>query len=146
MALPKVAAAARTLNDVGVSLTTYYFHKIPSDEPAARRLFTFARRMGVQTIVSEHEPELLDMVGKLCDEFRINVVIHNHTQKLSPVYWNPSNVLEVLQKRPRRIGVSGDIGFWIRTGVKPAEAMDLLKNRVRNLSRSRNGKHNATGP
>lgn len=126
----EAAAVARKLNEAGVSLSSYYFHKMPADEAGARRLFAFAQKLGVETIVSEPEPESLDMLEKLCAEYRVNLAIHNHTPKLSPVYWDPENVLKIIGKRSRRIGVCGDAGAWIRSGVKPAAAMALLKNRL----------------
>ena len=41
-----------------------------SEEDACRRLFDFAREMGIETIDGEPPPEAFDMLEKLCDEYQ----------------------------------------------------------------------------
>jgi sugar phosphate isomerase/epimerase/type 1 glutamine amidotransferase len=125
----QIAAVRQKLASAGVKMPSYYVHKIPAGE-SGRGVFEFARKMGVETIVSEPEPDTLDEVERLANEFGINVAIHNHTRDISPVYWDPNNVLKACERRSKRIGVCGDTGFWIRAGFKPAEALRLLKDRI----------------
>ena len=63
--------------DQGISMTNYYAD-VNTDRDAAVKAFEFAKEMGVKTIVAEPPPEAFDMVEKLCDEYAINLAIHNH--------------------------------------------------------------------
>ena len=54
-------------------------------EPAqAKRLFDFCKEMDTGTIVAEPPAGALDMIEKLCDEYRINVAFHNHARYECP--------------------------------------------------------------
>ena len=118
------------LDSAGIRPLTYYIGRIPGDEAGCRKVFEFARKIGVETIMSEPLPEALDTIEKFCNEYDINVAIHNHDQKASPVYWRPEGVLKVCEGRSKRIGACGDIGYWMRSGINPIEAVRMLKDRL----------------
>jgi len=118
------------LDSAGVRLLTYYIHDIPGDAEGCRRVFEFGRKMGIETFLSEPAPEALDTIEKFCEEYGINVALHNHDQKASPVYWNPEGILKVCENRSRRIGACGDLGYWMRAGIDPIEAARTLKQRL----------------
>jgi len=118
------------LDASGVRLLTYYLHDLPADPAACRRKFEFARKIGIETFMSEPAPEALDTIEKLCDEYDIRVALHNHDQKASPVYWNPEGILKVCQGRSKRLGACADFGYWIRSGIDPVKAVTLLGDRL----------------
>ena len=118
------------LDSAGVRMLTYYYHEIPGDEAGCRKIFEFGRKIGIETFMSEPKPESLDTIEKFCDEYDINVAIHNHDKKGSPLYWHPDNVLKVCQGRSKRIGACGDMGYWMRSGIDPIKAVQTLKNRL----------------
>ena len=118
------------LDSAGVRLATYYIHLIPGDEAGCRKVFEFGRKMGIETFISEPLPEALDTIEKFCDEYEINVAIHNHGPKSSPRYWRPEGVLEVCRGRSKRIGACGDLGYWMRSGIDPIEAAGKLGDRL----------------
>lgn len=118
------------LDSAGVTLLTYYIGRIPRDEAACRKVFEFGRRIGIETFMSEPLPEALDTIEKLCDEYDINVALHNHGQKASPLYWRPEGVLKVCKGRSKRIGACADLGYWMRAGIDPIEAVKTLKDRL----------------
>ena len=117
------------LKDAGVILTSIYIHQIPGEEEACRRAFDFAKALGVSLIVSEPEPEALDLIEKYCNAYGISVALHNHPEGSSR-YWHPDVALEACAGRGPRIGVCGDTGHWIRSGLKPADMFRLLKHRL----------------
>ena len=80
--------------------------------------------------MSEPLPEAFDTIEKFCDDYDINVAIHNHDQKMSPVYWNPEGIMKVCRGRSKRIGACGDMGYWMRSGINPIKALDILKDRL----------------
>jgi type 1 glutamine amidotransferase/sugar phosphate isomerase/epimerase len=118
------------LDSAGVRLLTYYIQQIPGDEVGCRKVFEFGRKIGIETFMSEPAVDALDTIEKFCDEYDINVAIHNHDQKMSPVYWNPEGIMKVCRGRSKRIGACGDIGYWMRSGIDPIKALNTLKDRL----------------
>ena len=118
------------LDSSGVRLLTYFIQDIPGDPAAARKVFEFGRKIGIETFMSEPAPDALDTIEKLCDEYDINVAIHNHDPKASPQYWRPEGVLKACQGRSKRIGACPDLGYWMRAGIDPIQGLTALKDRV----------------
>ena len=118
------------LDSAGVRLLTYYYHDIPGDAAGCRKIFEFARKIGIETFMSEPAVDALDTIEKFCDDYDINVAIHNHDQKASPQYWNPEGVMKVCRGRSKRIGACGDMGYWMRSGIDPIKALNTLKDRL----------------
>jgi len=118
------------LDASGVRLLTYYFHSIPGDEAGCRKIFEFGRKIGIETFMSEPAVEALDTIEKFCDEYDINVALHNHDKKASPQYWHPEGILKACRGRSKRIGACGDLGYWMRSGIDPIKAVNMLGNRL----------------
>ena len=116
------------LKEANVKLVCYGVVGLSKDEAESRKVFDFAKKMGIETICSEPEKEAFDTVEKLCDEYGINVAIHNHPKPSK--YWNPDTVLEVCEGRSKRIGACADTGHWMRSGVDPLEALKKLEGRI----------------
>jgi len=102
-----------------------------NSEAEWRKLFDFAKDMGIETIVSEPPEEAFDMLDKLCQEYKINLAIHNHPKPSH--YWNPDTVLKVCQGRSKYIGACADTGHWMRCGINPIDALKLLSGRIINV-------------
>jgi len=118
------------LAQAGVKLINYGV-VTPKDDADWKKLFEFAKDMGIETIVSEPAEESFEMLDKLCQEYKINVAIHNHPKPSH--YWNPDTVLKVCQGRSKYIGSDSDTGHWMRSGVNPIEALKKLEGRVISL-------------
>jgi sugar phosphate isomerase/epimerase len=105
---------------------------IPKDEAGARKIFEFARKMGLYGIITE-SVDAMDTIEKLVKEFDIRVGIHNHPhQPNNPNYkvWDPNYVLSVVKDRDPRIGSCADTGHWMRSGLKPVDCLRILQGRV----------------
>jgi sugar phosphate isomerase/epimerase len=89
--------------------------------------------MGIETFLSEPKPADLKMIDKFCNEYRINVSLHNHGPKASPNYWSPQKILENCRGLSPRIGACADLGYWMRAGIDPVEGVRLLKERLLNV-------------
>ena len=118
------------LDAAGVRMLTYYFHNIPGDPAGCRRIFEFGRKIGIETFMTEPAPEALDTIEKFCDEYEINVSLHNHDKKASPHYWHPQEIMKLCRGRSKRIGACGDLGYWMRSGIDPIKAVNILKDRL----------------
>lgn len=118
------------LDAAGVRLLTYYIQDIPGDEAGCRKVFEFGRKIGIETFMSEPKLEALGTIEKFCEEYGINVALHNHDQKASPNYWSPDTILKVCAGRSKRLGACADIGYWMRAGLDPIEGVRKLKDRL----------------
>ncbi|MGQ9650610.1 MAG: family 16 glycoside hydrolase [Phycisphaerae bacterium] len=116
------------LAEAGIRLVNYGVVGLGKDEGAARKVFEFARDMGIETIVSEPEPGSFQMLDKLTQEYGINVAIHNHPKPSR--YWNPDTVLEAIKGTNPRIGACADTGHWLRSGLDPIECLKKLEGRI----------------
>ncbi len=122
-------AVKKKLHDSGVKLINYGVCPLYKDTDKSRKVFDFAKDMGIETIVSEPPLDAFDNLDKLCNEYSINVAIHNHPKGRS-LYWNPETVLEVCKGRSKRIGACADTGHWERSGLDPLECIKMLKGRI----------------
>lgn len=112
----------------GIRLASYGVVDLPNDEAGCRQVFDFAMDMNIDTIVSEPNEHAFDMIDKLCQEYKINVAVHNHPKPSH--YWDPNAVLKVCKDRSSRIGACADTGHWMRSGVDPLEAIKKLQGRI----------------
>ena len=121
------------LREAGVTLTCYGVVGLPNNEEQCRKVFEFAREMGIETIVSEPPEDAFDVIDKLCKEYEIGVAIHNHPTPSH--YWDPDTVMRVCEGRSKWIGACADTGHWCRSGVDPLEAVKKLgrAGRIRSL-------------
>ena len=121
----KLAAAKVTAVNYGVV-------GIPKDEAEARKIFEFAKTLGLYAITTE-AVDALDTIEKLVKEYDIKVGIHNHPKRANnPDYrvWDPNYVLSVVKDRDERIGSSADTGHWVRSSLNPVECLRILKGRI----------------
>lgn len=103
------------------------------DEAQNRKVFEFARKMGIGTVISEPDVSAFDLIEKLAVEYDTRVAIHNHPRRNRDAnyrYWDPEYVLSLVKDRDRRIGSCADTGHWVRSGIKPIDAVKKLKGRI----------------
>lgn len=130
-----IAIVQAKLKEKGVRAVNYGVVAIPSDEAKARRIFDFARKMDLPTIITE-SVDNLDTIEKLVKEYDIRVGIHQHARReKDPAYkiWDPAYVRSLVEKRDRRIGACADIGHWQTSGIKPVDGLKTLEGRVISL-------------
>jgi sugar phosphate isomerase/epimerase len=105
---------------------------IPKDEAQARKIFEFAKKLGLYGITTE-SVDSIDTFEKLVKEYDVCVGFHNHPKRAdNPNYrvWDPNYVLSVVKDRDPRIGSCADTGHWLASGVDPVEALVILKGHV----------------
>ncbi len=116
------------LNEAGITLVNYGVVDLGKDEASMVKVFEFAKKMGIKTIMAEPEFDDFPMVEKLVQQYDIKVAVHNHP--LPSRYALPDTVLEHVKRLDKRIGSCADTGHWMRSGVVPVEALRLLKGRI----------------
>lgn len=114
-----------------VTVVNYGVVDLENNEAEARKVFDFAKRLHLQTIVSEPPQEALPMLDRLCKEYGVNVAFHNHPTPSR--YAVPETVLAACEGRSNRMGSCADIGHWYRTGRVPLACLSELKGRIISL-------------
>ena len=115
-----------------VRAVNYGVVNIPKEENEARKVFEFAKRMGLRAVTTE-SVDAIDTIEKMVKEFDIMVGFHDHPrQPNNPNYkmWDPKYVLSVVKDRDKRIGSCADTGHWVRSRLKPVECLKVLKGRI----------------
>ena len=105
---------------------------IPKDEAQARKLFEFAKTMGLRAITTE-SVDAIDTIEKLVKEYDIMVGFHDHPKRADDAgyrMWDPSYILSVVKDRDSRIGSCADTGHWVRSNLKPVDCLRILKGRI----------------
>jgi len=121
-------AAQAKLRESGVSVAAYGVVDIGTSEASMRKVFDFARKMGIQTVVCEPQDEAFPILEKLLEEYDLQAAIHNHPRPAK--YALPMTTFEHLQGRSDRIGVCADTGHWMREGLDPVACLRLLRGRI----------------
>jgi sugar phosphate isomerase/epimerase len=102
------------------------------DEAEWRKIFEFARKLGLYAVTTEGVNQL-DVIEKLVKEFDIRVAIHNHPRRADNAdykVWDPAYILSVVKDRDERIGACADVGHWATSGVTPLDGIKLLQGRI----------------
>jgi sugar phosphate isomerase/epimerase len=123
----------KKLGDCGLKLVNYGVCSLTQNPDLNRKVFDFAKDMGIETIVSEPPEEAMPMLDKLCAEYEMNIAIHNHPKYAGAHYWNPDTVLKACQGCSHRIGACADTGHWVRSGLNPLESLKKLDGRIISL-------------
>jgi sugar phosphate isomerase/epimerase len=118
----------KKLAEAGVKLVNFGVCGLPKKEADSRKIFEFAKDMGIETLTSEPSEDALKMLDKLCGEFGVNIAIHNHPKPSH--YWDPDIVLKAVAGRSKRIGACADTGHWTRSGLNPLECLKKLQGRI----------------
>ena len=124
------------LDAAGVRLLTLRLQSLPVQEADGHKLFEFAQKMGIETLLAPLRTESLGLAEKYCDEFDLKLALSNEeadTGKPSP---NPEDYVKLLQGRSDRLGVSADLAAWLRAGVEPMQAVRTLGVRLHVLQLS----------
>jgi type 1 glutamine amidotransferase len=87
------------LRALNMRMPAYFTPTIAADESSARKLFEFAKNLGVETIVSGPGAESFALVDKLANEYGINVAVYDR---------DPKKALAAVDGRSRRMGVRAD--------------------------------------
>jgi len=117
----------------GLLIVNFGVVGIPKDEAGARKVFEFAKKIGVRAITIEPSTDQLDLIEKLIKEYNIAAGIHCHPKRANkPDYklWDPNYVFSLIKDRDLRFGVCADVGHWTRSGVDAVAGLKIFEGRV----------------
>jgi len=89
------AAINYKLREVNVKMVAYHVANMPADADARRKLFEFAKAMGVETIIASPDAASLADLDKLATEADVNLAVEKTTAA-------------AIEGRSKRIGIAAD--------------------------------------
>ena len=135
----QIALLKEKLRSSGIRAVSAYFNNVAftekNPEAALRKVFDFAKKMDFVSLTGEppEGKENFDLVEKLVKEYDIRFCLHNHrNDEKRPEYknWDPNFTVKLMEGRDKRMGFCLDTGHIVRSGLKPVEALKVLKGRV----------------
>lgn len=117
----ELSGVKERLRALNMRMPAYHTAVMGPNDGDMRKLFEFAKGLGVETIVSSPAPESLPAVDKLAEEFGVNVAIANRGTK---------DTLKAIASLSKRIGLYADLASWSREGIKPLDGLALVQHRL----------------
>ncbi len=124
----QIEAMRQKVTDLGMSISAHGVNRLTKNADANRRIFEFAKALGIPTITADPDPDSFDNLDELVKEFDIRVAIHNHGPRHR--YNKAIDVLNAIEGHDERIGACADLGHYIRSGQKATEVIRLLRGRL----------------
>lgn len=125
--------AISTCQDAGIELVQIGVETFTGDVAHARKRFEFARKAGIKLISCHFVPDSFDeahpMVTKLCDEYDIDVAIHNH----GGYHWlgNMEMLSYVFSQVSPRIGLCLDTAWALDARHNPVKMAEKFIDRLK---------------
>lgn len=127
----KRKAILKALKKKGVKLCAFGVVN-GNDEAEWTQIFEFAKAMGIKVINTEPKAELMPVIGRLANQYKIKVGIHNHPQPSH--YWSAQVVLDAIASADSKyVGACADIGHWVRSGLDPVESLKQYEGHLVSL-------------
>ncbi len=129
----QIAALKAKLQASGIRAVNAYFGDIGKTESDTRKLFAFAKKLGLRGLTGEPPPEKLDLVEKMVKEYDVQFCFHNHAKNpAKPEYrnWDPDYLMGLMKSRDPRMGFCVDTGHIYRSGMNPVAYLKTVRGRV----------------
>ncbi|MCE2726349.1 MAG: sugar phosphate isomerase/epimerase [Planctomycetaceae bacterium] len=123
-----IAAQRKLADDLGLVLSAHSVNRFTKDADANRKVFAYAKALGVPTLGADPDPDSFASLDDLVKEFDIKIAIHNHGPRHR--YNKVVDVLRAIEGRDLRIGALADLGHFIRSGEQPVDVIRALKGRL----------------
>lgn len=130
-----IAKLKAKLQAWGIRPVNAYFSNanLGKNEDEARKLFEFAKKLGLRGLTGEPPVDKMDMIEKLVKEYNIQLCFHNHPRNPGkPEYrnWDPVYLMGLMDGRDPRLGFSMDTGHIYRSGLDPLDYLKKVQGRV----------------
>jgi type 1 glutamine amidotransferase len=120
------AAIVYRLREIAESIAAYRVDSIGADLAARRRVFEFAKAINAPLIITGADAANPAELDKLAEEFGIDVALESKG--------DPKAVMAALEGRGKRMGVSAHLGGWAQAGVKAADGLAIVKNKLMHVT------------
>jgi sugar phosphate isomerase/epimerase len=124
----KIKAIKDQLEAAGIHLSGYGVVHLSSDEDANRKLFEFAKSMGLEYLSVDPDPDCFDLLDKLVEEYDVPIGIHNHGP--GHRYGQIDTIASAIKNHSPKIGCCIDTGHFLRSKEDPVRAVEVFGTRV----------------
>lgn len=117
----QIKSARTLLEKYRITPVAFGVESFTKDHAANRRLFEFARRLGVRYLSADPSPDSFDSLDKLVAEFNIGIAIHPHGPQGKQLHrwYSAEEIMKAVRDRHRLIGSCLDTGHLIRSAQEP---------------------------
>ena len=117
------------VRQAGIKIDSFGTVRFGNDEAAVRQVLDFCRLAGLRSFTcADVADEAVAMVDRLCDEYDLNLAIHNHGRKHSLGRYEAMQRL--FSRTSKRFGVCLDTAWALDAGEDPLAALDLFGERL----------------
>lgn len=125
----ELKAAVARFNNEGITIDACGVVGIENDEAEARKIFEYAKKLGVIAISAAPKHKALPLMVKLTEEYALPIAIHNHGPQ-DELYGTSELVRTNLSQLPTNVGLCLDTGHVQRVGEDPLAWLDEFGDRV----------------
>jgi sugar phosphate isomerase/epimerase len=121
------------LKQHNVRAVNYGVVGLPNNEEECRKVFEFAKKLGLYAVTSEPNPAAFDVIEKMVKEYYIAMAIHNHPKRPNDPnykYWDPEYIMSLVKNRDKRMGACADTGHFARSGLDVVKVLKTLEGRI----------------
>lgn len=126
--VPTIRALKQEIEAQGVRVGGYGVVHFDNDEASARKIFDFARTLGVSYLSADPSPDSFDLLDKLVEEYGIAIGIHNHGP--GHRYALIDTIAKAIKDHNPKIGCCVDTGHFLRSKEDPVRAVEVFGPRV----------------
>ncbi len=120
------SAIVYRLRELNEQIAVYRAEGLGSDAATRRKTFELAKALNAPTIVVGADASSVAELDTLAEEFGINVALESRK--------DPKAVMAALDGRGKRMGVAADLDAWMQAGIKPVDALAIVKPRLMAVS------------
>ncbi len=126
----QIVTARQLATTAGLTITAQGVNPFSQDHAANKRVFEFAKKLGIRTITANPQPdaETFASLDKLVGEYNIRIAVHNHGP--GSLYDRLDSVAQAVKGREKRIGACVDCGHFLASGEDPVRCLLALADRV----------------
>lgn len=124
----RIKALKAEIEAAGVQLNGYGVVHLGTDEAANRKIFAFARSLGLAYLSADPDPKSFDLLDKLVEEYGIPIGIHNHGP--GHQYAQIDTIANAIKDHSPKIGCCIDTGHFLRSREDPVRAVEVFGSRV----------------
>jgi len=116
------------LDALDMSVSAHGVHGFSKNHERNELLFKFAKMAGFRNLSANPSADSFDSLEKLVEQYDVRIAIHNHGP--GALYDSVEDGLKAVKGRDKRIGFCADLGHYIRSGIKPEDAIEALTGRL----------------
>ncbi len=125
----QIQRTKRRLAEAGLAVNAFGVEDLTSDETETQVLFEFGRALGVTTLNIYPTRDAVAGLQNWVSLYNVRVAIHNRGPE-DDRWAMPEWIFKAVENLDPRVGACADLGHFIRSGVDPVKAIEMLGTRV----------------